>query len=249
MAAGTDFERHIALEGAVNFRDLGGYATTDGRTIRWRSLFRADNLSNLSRPDRAVVRQLGIATVIDLRSRSEVEAGRFPLDEIPVGFHHLPLVARLPTADEYRSAPGFLARHYQDIARDAGPQIGLALSIVARRHAHPVIVHCAAGKDRTGIMMALVLGLLGVPDETIVEDYALSALAMEELKNRLIAKSPGNRQFIETVGEAALNALPENISSLLEALRREYGSVEAYAAGQRGRPRGGGRPARTPCSD
>jgi hypothetical protein len=230
MAPDTGFDRHIALEGAVNFRDLGGYAAADGRTVRWRSLFRADDLSNLSRPDRAVVRQLGIATVIDLRSRSEVDNGRFPLDEIPVGFHHLPLVTHLPSADQYRSSPDFLALHYQDIARDAGPQIALALSIVARRHAHPVIVHCLAGKDRTGIMMALILSLLGVPDETIVEDYALSAVAMDALKARMIANNPGARDFIEAVGEAALNARPDNIVTLLAALRRQHGSVEAYAA-------------------
>ena len=224
------YDRHIPLEGAVNFRDLGGYATVDGRTVRWRSLFRADGLSNLTAPDRAIVRQLGIATVIDLRTRSEVDAGRFPVEEIPVGYHHLPLVTELMAAEAFRRVPGFLATHYQDIARDAGPRIGLALSIVARRHAHPVIVHCAAGKDRTGIMMALILALLGVPDETIVADYALSALAMDKLRARLIAKSPESAEFIDRVGQTALNADPDNMVTLLAALRRDHGTIEAYAA-------------------
>jgi protein-tyrosine phosphatase len=224
------YERHIPLEGAVNFRDLGGYAAEGGRTIRWRTLFRADGLSHLTTPDRALVRQLGIATVIDLRSRPEVDAGRFPVEEIPVGFHHLPLVTALPAAEEFRRAPGFLASHYQDMARDAGPQIGQALAIVARRHAHPVIVHCAAGKDRTGVLVAVLLALLGVDDETIAADYALSARAMAELAERLIARNPENREFIETVGQEALSATPQNITALLGALRRQHGSVAAYAA-------------------
>jgi len=230
LSAPASFDRHIRLEGTVNFRDLGGYAAADGRTIRWRSLFRADGLSNLSREDRDVVRQLGIATVIDLRSRSEVDAGRFPVDEIPVGFHHLPLVTALPSAEEFRSAPGFLASHYQEIARDAGPQIGRAIAIVAAHQSHPVIVHCAAGKDRTGITIALILALLGVSDETIAADYGLSAAAMQELKTRLLERNPENRAFLETVGEAALSATESNITSLLAALRQDHGSIEAYAA-------------------
>jgi hypothetical protein len=228
MDGAAVYERHITLQGAVNFRDLGGYGTDDGRTVRWRCLFRADGLSDLTRPDRAIVRQLGIATVIDLRSRSEVEAGRFPVEEIPVGFHHLPLVAKLPAMASYRAVPGFLASHYQDMARDAGPQIGEALRIVAERRAHPVIVHCAAGKDRTGVLSSVILALLGVPDETIAQDYALSARAMAALTARLIARNPENRAFIESVGDVALSATPSNITSLLSALRRDHGSIEGY---------------------
>jgi protein-tyrosine phosphatase len=222
-------DRHITLEGAVNFRDLGGYRTADGRTIRWRSLFRADDLSNLSRPDRAVVRTLGIATVIDLRSRSEVDRDRFPVDEIPVGFHHLPLVAALPAFERFLE-PSFFPGHYMEIARESGDQIATAVSIVAERRSHPVIVHCAAGKDRTGILVAVILALLGVPDETIADDYALSTKAMEGLLQRVLDRVPHQREVILEVADAMLSAAPANITALLEGLRREYGSVEAYAA-------------------
>jgi protein-tyrosine phosphatase len=224
------YDRHIPLEGAVNFRDLGGYRTADGRTIRWRALFRADELSRLTRPDRAVVRTLGIATVIDLRSRAEVDSQRFPVDEIPVGFHHLPLVATLPSFEDFRRGPEFFTAHYQDIARQSGDQIVRALGIVARRDAQPVIVHCAAGKDRTGVLVALILALLGVPDDVIAEDYGLSARAMDTLLDRMLERLPDQREAIMEVSKAMLSATPGTITALLEALRAEHGSVEGYVA-------------------
>ncbi len=214
----------------MNFRDLGGYRAGDGRTIRWRSLFRADDLSRLSRPDRAIVRTLGIATVIDLRSRAEVELERFPVDEIPVGFHHLPLVADLPPFEEFQAGPSWFAGHYLDIARRSGGQIAQALAIVARPHSRPVIVHCAAGKDRTGVLVAVLLALLGIPDETIAEDYALSARAMDGVLARLLERLPEQAEEIRSVAATMFSATPDNIHALLRGLREEHGSVEGYAA-------------------
>ena len=223
-------DRHIALEGAVNFRDLGGYRTVDGRSTRWGSLFRADDVSRLSRSDRAVVRSLGVATVIDLRSRAEVEAERFPVDEIPVGFHHLPLIGNLPGFAEYLNGPGWFAGHYLDIARRSGIQIARAVAIVSTPGSCPVIVHCAAGKDRTGVLVALLLALLGVPDETIAQDYALSAQAMDAHLGRLLARLPDHEEEIRSVAATMLSATPTNILALLDGVRAENGSVEGYAA-------------------
>lgn len=224
------FLRRIALDGAVNFRDIGGYRTVDGRTVRWRSLFRADNLSQLSERDRAVVRTLGIATVIDLRTHGEVELERFPVDEIPVDFHHLPLTAELPPFTEFRGGPKVFAGHYLDIAHQSGDQIAQALRIVAQPQSRPAIVHCAAGKDRTGVLVAVLLALLGVPDETIAEDYALSAEATEALLARLLERLPELEEEIRSVATTMSSATPANIQALLDGLRAEHGSVEGYAA-------------------
>jgi len=222
--------RRIALDGAVNFRDIGGYRTADGRSVRWRSLFRADNLSHLSEPDRDVVRTLGIATVIDLRTRGELELERFPVDEIPVHFHHVPLTADLPPFTEFRGGPEVFARHYLDIARQSGDQIARALRIVAQPESQPAVVHCAAGKDRTGVLVAVLLALLGVPDETIAEDYALSAEATDALLARLLDRLPELEEEIRSVATTMSSATPDNILALLDGLRAEHGSVDAYAA-------------------
>jgi protein tyrosine/serine phosphatase len=220
--------RHIALEGAVNFRDLGGYRAADGRHVRWRTLFRADGLSNLTPADHAVIRRLGVATVVDLRTTFEVERGRFPVEEIPVGFHHVPLLEAVPEAEAFERAPGFLATQYREIAAQAAPRIGEILRLLARRHAHPVVVHCTAGKDRTGVLVAVLLGILGVDDETIVADYALSARAMATLRQRLAERYPEARPQIEQATEL-FSAEPSNISSLLTDLRRRHGSIDGYA--------------------
>jgi len=219
--------RHIPLEGAVNFRDLGGYEAADGRRVKWRTLFRADGLSRLTDPDRAAIRQLGVATVIDLRTTTEVAQGRFPVDDIPVGFHHLPLLDEMPDPDRFKMAPGVLGTQYGEMARAAAPQIAEAVGIVARRHAHPVIVHCTAGKDRTGVLVAVLLSLLGVPEETIVDDYALSGMAMAALRQRLIDRYPEGREVIEGADEM-FSAAPANMATLLRTLDADYGSVRRY---------------------
>jgi protein-tyrosine phosphatase len=224
-----EYDRHIPLEGAVNFRDLGGYPTADGRTIRWRTLFRADGLSRLTSPDRATIRQLGIATVIDLRTSAELERGRFPVEEIPVGFHHLPLLNDVGDPQEFDLTPGMLAAQYREMVGQAAPEIARVLGIVAERRAHPVIVHCTAGKDRTGVLVAVLLGLLGVDDDVIVQDYALSAGAMVALRQKLIERYPEGRTIIENANEV-FSAAPSNISELLAHLRDRYGSIDDYAA-------------------
>jgi protein-tyrosine phosphatase len=219
--------RHIELDGAVNFRDLGGYATRDGRHIRWRTLFRADGLSALSERDRGTVRSLGVATVIDLRTSGELDGGRFPVEEIPVAFHHLPLLEAVPHPDDFELTPGLLGAQYEQMIDDAGPTIAEILRILARPEAHPAIVHCTAGKDRTGVLVAVLLGLLGIPDETIVADYALSAGAMTDLRARLVERHPEARELIERA-DGVFSAAPANISELLGVLRARYGSVGDY---------------------
>jgi protein-tyrosine phosphatase len=229
MTAGA-LERLIALEGAVNFRDLGGYATDDGLRTRWRVLFRADGLGELTEGDLSVMRSLGIRTVVDLRSATELERGRFDVDAHPVAFHHFPFIEELPDAEEFDKRPGLLGSQYQEILRDAGPQIIAVLEILARPDALPAVFHCTAGKDRTGVLSALVLSLLGVDEPTVVADYALSGEAMQRLRAKLILKYPEGRETLENIDEV-FSADPGQMELLLDHLRDQYGSAEAYLAG------------------
>jgi len=228
-------ERLIALEGAVNFRDLGGYAASDDQRTRWRLLFRADGLGELTENDLSVLRTLGIRTVIDLRSGTELERGRFDVDAHPVSFHHFPFIDELPDAEEFDRRPGLLGSQYQEILRDAGPQILAALEVLATPDALPAVFHCTAGKDRTGVLSALLLSLLGVDEPTVVADYALSGEAMLRLRAKLIVKYPEGRETIMNIDEV-FSADPVQMELLLDHLRDEYGSAEAYLAGLGARP-------------
>jgi protein tyrosine/serine phosphatase len=226
-AAGAEIERHIALENALNFRDVGGYRTADGHRVRWRRMFRAGGLSSLTPADLAVLRELGIKTVLDLRSTAEWESGRFPVDDHPVAFHHLPLVEEILDPTRYSVPEGMLAARYQEIAQIGSSYIAQAISIVADADTHPIVVHCLAGKDRTGVVVALVLGLLGVPDETVAEDYALSNLAMAALRQRAEVAGVVERRSPE-ISDEVFSAKPSNIAALFAALRDEHGSLEDY---------------------
>ncbi len=221
------------LEGCVNFRDLGGYATRDGREIGWRRLFRADGLNRLSEADRSLLAELGLATVIDLRTVDEAEQrGRFPVDEVPVRYVDLPLTDVLPTSEELPewAEVSYVASRYGRMVEEGGPVLTRAIEVLASTGSLPAVVHCSAGKDRTGVLSALVLAFLDVPDETIVEDYALSAAAMDRLLERLKAEYPDSVEEVERFAPAILHVVPETMEEFLESIRTVYGSYQGLAA-------------------
>ncbi len=230
--------RQVVLDGCVNFRDLGGYLTVDGRRTRWRRLFRADGLSRLSPSDREVLAGFELATVIDLRTRDEAETrGSFPVDHLPVNYLGLPLMDVLPTETELPSwhQSSYVASRYLEMVTASGATLAAAIDALAADEALPAVVHCSAGKDRTGVVSALVLAFLGVPDETIVVDYARSGPAMVQMLERLQAEYPESVEAVTRFAPAILNAAPETMVELLASVRASYGSydglVEALGVG------------------
>jgi len=216
----------------VNFRDLGGYRTADGRMVAWRTLFRADGLNKLTDADVAQLGELGLATVIDLRTLDEAEQrGSFPVERVPVTYLGLPLTDVLPATEElpdWKEA-AYVAARYGAMVSEGGPMLTSAIQALATGDALPAVMHCSAGKDRTGVLSALILAFLGVPDETIVADYTLSAAAMGRLLERLKAEYPEAQDAVEKYAPAILHVVPETMEQFLADLRLQYGTYDALA--------------------
>jgi protein-tyrosine phosphatase len=225
-------QRLVELESCCNFRDLGGYPTADGRRTRWRRLFRADGLTQLSDGDRSVLRSLGVRIVIDLRTGLEVESrGRFPEDVGGVAYHHLPLTDTLPGAEDVPDwgEPTFVARRYASYLEAGAESLGTALDLLGEAANLPAVFHCSVGKDRTGVLAAVVLGLVGVPDEVIVEDYVLSALAMSRILERLRGEYPDAADTVARFAPVILSVEPASMEGFLGAVHARFGSFPAMA--------------------
>lgn len=226
-----ELDRLLPLEGAFNLRDMGGYAAAGGRRVRWRTLFRADGLHRLTEADRDLVRGLGLHTVIDLRTDSEVANGRFP-DDLVAMWHHLSVVDVLwdpehaPAGQEAFAA--FLYERYREMLASGGPHFGEAIRRLAARGAVPALFHCAAGKDRTGLLAALVLSGLGVSDDDVVADYALSRDAMQRLVTWAAGERPELAARINEIPAAHLAAEPEAMHLVLDWIREAHGSTLGY---------------------
>jgi protein-tyrosine phosphatase len=224
--------RLLTLDGSFNFRDLGGYETMDGRIVQWRRLFRADGPHALTAADARQLGELGLATVIDLRTVDEAEQrGRWTDHVGDAVCYHLPMTDVLPGEEELRDwvDAAHVGDHYGQIARRGAPAIAAAISVLAEQAAFPAMFHCSAGKDRTGVLAAILLGMLGVPDETIVADYVLSRDAMERMLTWLRERATDPDQ-LERYAPAVRSAEPIAMEIFIAGLRDQYGSFENYAA-------------------
>ncbi len=234
----------IALDGAVNVRDLGGLPTVNGATTQWRRLIRSDNLQNLSARDvDMLVDVFGVRTVADLRTSIEVDSdGPGPLHGRPeVEIRHLSL---FPETGERPSADGPLILPWQrSDARDERNRRGVAsvylgyledradsiiesLRLIAFSPG-ATIVHCAAGKDRTGVVVALALAEVGVERPAIVADYARSAEVIEDIFQRLRSSRTyaGSMQDADADRHAPRAA---TIERLLDVVDEQFGAVSGW---------------------
>ena len=169
--------RHIALPGCLNFRDVGGYPTRDGHELAWKRLYRGAAFSDPD-PNAAsgLVRELRLRRVIDLRTSGEVaERGGLGLPA-PCERLHLPLFESIRPHWRHPSdqSPSAAAARYMEMLEDGTPTLIRIVDALGDIAEAPSLIHCAVGRDRTGIVTACLLDLLGVPDEVIAADYALS---------------------------------------------------------------------------
>jgi protein-tyrosine phosphatase len=220
--------RHYNLAGASNFRDLGGYPARDGRIVRWRQIFRSNHLGNLTPSDIAVVRGLGLKSAYDFRGTEERTAASCILEEITV--HSLPVeptvvadlrarrdggktLSTLDALDVMRDSYRGYVRHntpryralFAHLLEDRGPQV----------------IHCTAGKDRTGFACALVLHTLGVSDTVIAEDYLLT--------NRFYRRDPAASSDLPDEVRQAIGQVEESfLAAAFDAISADYGDLASY---------------------
>ncbi len=237
----------IDLEGAVNVRDVGGLPTEDGgETIRGR-LLRSENLQELSAADVAkLVGEIGVTTVVDLRTTGEVELeGPGPLDAVPTVRHaYHPVLPELGSRtdavaealllkkreeDRSRFPDDTMCGHYLGYLEDRPEEVTGALRSIAASEG-AAIVHCAAGKDRTGVIVALALTVAGVEPEAIVADYMATEERMEEIIGRL-ARSRTYASDVTSRPVRAHAPRAETMKSFLEQLHARYGGLPRWLAG------------------
>jgi len=247
-------ERRLPLEGPDNFRDLGGYATEDGRFVRWNRLYRANDLSGLTGHDLQYLSGVGVKLVCDFRS--ERERLRAPDREF---------LPRPPNADGTESAGpewlnltieqtgldpdavrqkiqtgglsemdtrGVMRRAYRSFVTDYADQWAELFRRISVPENLPTVVHCTAGKDRTGFASALILLAVGVPEETAFEDYMLTNYYRRDFYNFALRWISLYSLFRTNPDDVVplLEARPEYLREALDAIREKYGSVDNYLA-------------------
>ncbi|MCU1366317.1 MAG: putative protein-tyrosine phosphatase [Ilumatobacteraceae bacterium] len=233
----NDDRRSLALDGVHNFRDLGGYPALDGGTTRWGLVYRADGLGRLTENDVEVLRARGLGAVIDLRTDTELaERGTYPVDQHSVAFHHLSVIDRTWNPEEsaaVANAHDFLMQAYRNMLASGSDKIARAIQVIADPEVAPVVFHCAAGKDRTGLVAAMLLAVLGVPEEYIAADYGKTAEGMKAMRAAWakLAETQGEeaRARMESSPAYYFECPPEVMAEVLVELRETHGTLVDYA--------------------
>jgi protein-tyrosine phosphatase len=220
--------RHLDLAGASNFRDLGGYPARSGRAVRWRQIFRSNHLGHVTGADVEVLRGLGVRSAFDFRGTEERVAAMCGVAEITV--HSLPVEPTVVAALRARREGGatlssadaleVMRDSYRNYVRHNTPSFRALFAHLLEDRA-PLVIHCTAGKDRTGFACALILHALGVPDDLIAEDYLLT--------NRFYRRDPSaSSDLPEEVKQVLASVQASFLAAAFETISADYGDLESY---------------------
>jgi protein-tyrosine phosphatase len=219
--------RHLNLAGASNFRDLGGYPGRDGRMVRWRQIFRSNHLGHLTEADIEVLRPLGLKSAFDFRGTEERAEAMCAVAEIAV--HSLPIEPTVTAELRSRLAAGgpVLPADALEVMRDSYRNYVHQNTLSYRAlFAHlledraPLVIHCTAGKDRTGFACALILHALGVPEDVIAEDYLLT--------NRFYRHPTTSSDLPDDVRQVLGSVESSFLAAAFDAIGADYGDLESY---------------------
>ena len=245
MTKSLDLKRHLDLEGTRNIRDLGGYQTINGRTTRWKTMLRADNLEKLTPNGQKALVKYGIRTVIDLRQTIPMLSSPNPFSKSSeVRYTHQNLIGDIPLGEIAQASPEILNTFQKVESLEGMEQIKQSycawlnfrkgqfyetLATLATPSARPALFHCNGGKDRTGLIAALILGLAGVPKETIVEDYAITGKYL--LSRHIASESERGNDASEVTWQEYRDIAcpPKAMEGTLHYIEQRYGGIEKYA--------------------
>lgn len=235
--AGT--QRHLPWDACYNTRDLGGYPTESGGQIRVGALLRSDNLCRLTPAGQQQLRDYGVRTIIDVRSPYELDKDPNPF-AAQQGRDAVPRYINLPLLDEadeegkaaMKSAGSMQGEYTVILDRYRARMVAIIKAVAAAEGEGEggVLVHCHAGKDRTGMVVALLLSLAGVPRSIIADDYAASNLYLQPIYDAWISAQPRTEEEIVRFGGWFFQQ-PDTMLGVLDYLDRQYGGVEAYLLG------------------
>ena len=221
------YNRHIHLDGTHNVRDLGGYPHRGGGITIWRALLRADGLHHMT--DASIMRlaEMGVSAIIDLRGPHELVTHPNPFaGHATIRYHNIPLFDALAPIATTDASFDMIAR-YRDSLDHCGHRIAEVLTAIADAPAGAVVFHCTAGKDRTGIIAALLLLVAGVSEEIIVEDYALTATTAGALLIQLRETALRNGAMPQAI-DRVLASDAETMQQMLRHIEMEHSGVDAY---------------------
>ncbi|MFN8451736.1 MAG: tyrosine-protein phosphatase [Anaerolineae bacterium] len=214
--------RDLEIEGSWNVRDIGGYPTADGGTTRWGVLLRSGDLARVSPAGQQALINYGVRTIIDLRDLNEVRSFPNVFAQSPaVAYHHLPVQDDVETGGSIR-----LDSLYRNFIDACQPNLSAVVTTAAESEPG-VLIHCFAGKDRTGVVVALLLGAVGVPDAVIAEDYALTSGRITHLVEswRAWAIQQGHDM---TLFEHEVSSEAATMQETLRHIRQTYGGIPDY---------------------
>jgi len=241
------YDRVIHLKGTSNTRDIGGYLTSDLRTLRWRQIIRSENLSRLTASDFQKLEEIGVKTVIDLRTdREHDQSPTVWQGDNPPRFYHFPvgdaqndwfkaqrsLMKRNRFTEE--QALEHMKEGYRMIAEDGPPSYRKLMDVVLDESNWPILIHCNAGKDRAGVATTLILEALGVDRETIMEEFLLTnEISRTKEKAVLLAKESKKFRRIGRVTSASawypiVGVQQEMLEAFYASVDEQYGSMDAF---------------------
>ncbi len=214
------FQRHLKLAGCHNLRELGGYTTSDGKQTQWSTLLRSDSLHRLPVSSQQQLLDYGVRTIIDLRTPSEVNRKEYALSNASeIKYFNLPLIEDRSQVESIKEKQLF--EHNCFFLEERQPQIKTILETIATEKT-TIVIHCSAGKDRTGIIIALLLAVADVPVATIAEDYHKSDRYLAPLYSSI------RKQAIKEGFVHLLESPPQTIIDIFAYLDRHYGGVNQY---------------------